>query len=118
MLSATSSKPRAPLFTLLGSKLGGHGPELGLILLCIAGALLNPDFLSVGNVMNVLTRTAFIGIIAIGMCFVIVTGGIDLSVGSMAALLAGVMVIVMNALAGKFSSPLPVIVIGIAITLV
>jgi ribose transport system permease protein len=118
MLSATSLNTRAPLVTLLGSKLGGYGPVLGLILLCIAGALLNPDFLSVGNIMNVLTRTAFIGIIAIGMCFVIVTGGIDLSVGSMAALLAGVMVIVMNALAGKISSPLLVIAIGIAVALV
>jgi ribose transport system permease protein len=118
MLSATSLNGRAPLVTLLGSKLGGYGPVLGLILLCIAGALLNPDFLSVGNIMNVLTRTAFIGIIAIGMCFVIVTGGIDLSVGSMAALLAGVMVIVMNALAGKISSPLLVIAIGIAVALV
>jgi ribose transport system permease protein len=118
MLSATSLNARAPLFTLLGSKLGGYGPVLGLILLCIAGALLNPDFLSVGNIMNVLTRTAFIGIIAIGMCFVIVTGGIDLSVGSMAALLAGVMVIVMNALAEKFGSPLLVIVIGITVALV
>jgi ribose transport system permease protein len=118
MLSATSLNTRAPLFTLLGSKLGGYGPVLGLILLCIAGALLNPDFLSVGNIMNVLTRTAFIGIIAIGMCFVIVTGGIDLSVGSMAALLAGVMVIVMNALAEKFGSPLLVIVIGITVALV
>jgi ribose transport system permease protein len=118
MLSATSLNTRAPLVTLLGSKLGGYGPVLGLILLCIAGALLNPDFLSVGNIMNVLTRTAFIGIIAIGMCFVIVTGGIDLSVGSMAALLAGVMVIIMNALAGKISSPLLVIAIGIAVALV
>jgi ribose transport system permease protein len=118
MLSATSLNTRAPLVTLLGSKLGGYGPVLGLILLCIAGALLNPDFLSLGNIMNVLTRTAFIGIIAIGMCFVIVTGGIDLSVGSMAALLAGVMVIIMNALAGKISSPLLVIAIGIAVALV
>jgi ribose transport system permease protein len=39
--------------------------------------------------MNVLTRTAFIGIIAVGMTFVIISGGIDLSVGSMAALIAG-----------------------------
>ena len=118
MLSATSLNARAPLLALLGSKLGGFGPLLGLILLCIAGALLNPDFLSLGNIMNVLTRTAFIGIIAIGMCFVIVTGGIDLSVGSMAALLAGVMVIVMNALAGKIGSPLLVIAIGITVALV
>ena len=61
------------------------GPVIGLMLLCIAGTLLNGDFATVDNAMNVLTRTAFIGIIAVGMCFVIVSGGIDLSVGSMAA---------------------------------
>ena len=48
--------------------------------------------------MNVLTRTAFIGIIAVGMCFVIISGGIDLSVGSMAALIAGSVILFMNAL--------------------
>ena len=49
--------------------------------------------------MNVLTRTAFIGIIAVGMCFVIISGGIDLSVGSMAALIAGCVILLMNAMA-------------------
>ena len=48
--------------------------------------------------MNVLTRTAFIGIIAVGMCFVIISGGIDLSVGSMAALIAGCVILLMNRL--------------------
>ena len=81
------------------SRLHGVGPVLGLVLLCIAGALLNPDFATQGNGMNVLTRTAFIGIIAVGMCFVIISGGIDLSVGSMAALIAGGVILLMNALA-------------------
>ena len=48
--------------------------------------------------MNVLTRTSFIGIIAVGMTFVIISGGIDLSVGSMAALIAGSMIWLMNGL--------------------
>lgn len=51
-----------------------------------------PDFATADNVPNVLTRTAFIGIIAVGMTFVIISGGIDLSVGSMAALIAGAMI--------------------------
>ena len=74
------------------------GPIVGLVLLCIAGTLLNSDFATVDNAMNVLTRTAFIGIIAVGMCFVIISGGIDLSVGSMAALIAGAVILLMNAL--------------------
>ena len=76
------------------------------MLLCIAGTLLNSDFATLDNAMNVLTRTAFIGIIAVGMCFVIISGGIDLSVGSMAALIAGCVILLMNALAaGVLGSP-------------
>src|SRR5258707_837664 len=59
------------------------GPLVGLILLCIVGTLLNRDFATLDNLMNVLTRTSFIGIIAVGMTFVIISGGIDLSVGSL-----------------------------------
>ena len=75
------------------------GPLVGLILLCIVGTLLNRDFATLDNMMNVLTRTSFIGIIAVGMTFVIISGGIDLSVGSMAALIAGSMIWLMNGLA-------------------
>ncbi|ATB41680.1 Ribose ABC transport system, permease protein RbsC [Cystobacter fuscus] len=97
--------------------LHGFGPLLGLIVLCIAGTALNGDFATLDNVMNVLTRTAFIGIIAVGMCFVIISGGIDLSVGSMAALIAGVMILLMNRLAPSLSSPTSVIALGIGFAL-
>ena len=83
------------------------------MLLCIAGTLLNSDFATLDNAMNVLTRTAFIGIIAVGMCFVIISGGIDLSVGSMAALIAGSVILLMNALGGRRSrSPLLAVCAG------
>ena len=61
------------------------GPLAALLLLTILGAFLNPSFLSWNNLSNVLTRSAFIGIISVGGTFVIVTGQIDLSVGAMAA---------------------------------
>ncbi|NUZ08003.1 ABC transporter permease [Piscinibacter koreensis] len=93
------------------------GPLIGLVVLCIAGALLNPGFATWDNAMNVLTRTAFIGIIAIGMCFVIIGGGIDLSVGSMAALIAGSVILAMNALAPVVASPVLVVVLGAAFAL-
>jgi ribose transport system permease protein len=97
----------------------GYGPVVALILLCIAGGLLNPDFATIDNMMNVLTRTAFIGIIAVGMTFVIVSGGIDLSVGSMAALIAGAMIMLMNAAAGTVQpvGPLATVLLGIALAL-
>ncbi|MEO8153645.1 MAG: ABC transporter permease [Rhizobacter sp.] len=93
-------------------RLQSMGPMLGLVLLCIAGTLLNSDFASIDNLMNLLTRTAFIGIIAVGMCFVIISGGIDLSVGSMAALIAGSVILFMNAVAGSLGSPVLVVALG------
>ncbi len=94
------------------------GPLLGLIALFVAGALLNDAFLSQTNLFNVLTRSAFIGIIAVGATFVIISGGLDLSVGSMAAFIAGVMIIVMNQAVGTFGAGVVTVLIGIAASLV
>jgi ribose transport system permease protein len=88
------------------------GPFLGLLVLVFAGAWLNENFASLDNAMNVMTRTAFIGIIAVGMCFVIISGGIDLSVGSMAALIAGVMILSMNTLLPLLGAPVAVVAVG------
>jgi ribose transport system permease protein len=85
------------------------GPLIALILLIILGLLLNPSFLSWNNLSNVLTRSAFIGIISVGGTFVIVTGQIDLSVGAMAAFIASLMIIVMNQFANA-GWPLPLAV--------
>ncbi|SMH33484.1 ABC transporter permease [Azospirillum agricola] len=104
-----AGKPKAPSRRFDPHR---YGPLIGLGLLLVVGTLLNPDFATWDNWMNVLTRTAFIGIIAIGMGFVIISGGIDLSVGSMAALIAGVMILAMNALAGSLGSPVLVVVVG------
>ncbi|RDI62640.1 ABC transporter permease [Microvirga subterranea] len=73
-------------------------PFIALIVLVIAGALINPDFLTASNLLNVVTRSAFIAIIAVGATFVIAGGGLDLSVGSMAALVAGIMILTLNGL--------------------
>jgi ribose transport system permease protein len=64
-------------------------PFASLIVLCIVIAVLEPKFLSTGNLAGVARQTAVITIIAMGMTMVMVSGGIDLSVGSMMAL-AGV----------------------------
>lgn len=88
------------------------GPLMALIALCILGFILNPAFISEGNISNILTRSAFIGIIAVGATFVITAGGIDLSVGAMAAVIAGVMIIVMNASIDIFGVGLITVLIG------
>jgi ribose transport system permease protein len=72
------------------------GPLLALVLLIILGASLNGNFLTIGNMANIVARASFIGIIAIGATFVITSGGLDLSVGSMAAFIAGMIIIIIN----------------------
>lgn len=94
------------------------GPVLALIALVILGASLNSNFLSYGNVTNVLARSAFIGIIAVGMTFVITGGGIDLSVGSMAAFVAGVMILVMNALIPSLGVGVPLVLAGMCVAMI
>lgn len=60
---------------------------LGLaVLLAICLSLLSPYFLTQNNIFNILDQSVVIGIVAVGMTFVILTGGIDLSVGSVAGL--------------------------------
>jgi ribose transport system permease protein len=89
----------------LASRLHGLGPLAGLVALCLIASFLNPEFATLDNALNVLTRTTFTGIIAVGMCFVIVGGGIDLSVGSMAALIAGCVILLMNTLGAQGMPP-------------
>src|SRR5262245_66684947 len=61
-------------------------PLVTLIVLCAATALLTPRFLSPLNLSNILVQSSIMAVIAMGMTFVIVGGGFDLSVGSTAAL--------------------------------
>jgi ribose transport system permease protein len=58
---------------------------------------MSDSFLGAENLFNVLTRSAIIGIIAIGATFVITAGGLDLSVGSLSALVAGLAIMALNA---------------------
>ncbi|SFP24655.1 ABC transporter permease [Tranquillimonas alkanivorans] len=94
------------------------GPLVALAVLVVIGILLNPNFLSYANITNVLARSAFIGIIAVGMTFVITAGGLDLSVGSMAAFIAGLMILVMNAALPFTGVSVLTILIGVATALV
>ena len=62
------------------------GTLAGLVGLGALLSILTPDFLTVSNLLNVLQQTSINAVIAIGMTFVILSGGIDLSVGSLVAL--------------------------------
>lgn len=66
--------------------LGSLGPLLALVVLSVVVTILNPNFISTNNLLNLLRQVSINALIAFGMSFVILTGGIDLSVGSTLAL--------------------------------
>lgn len=66
------------------------GPFIGLILIVIIISVMSPNFLTLNNLLNVLRQVSINALIAFGMTFVILTGGIDLSVGSILALTGAV----------------------------
>jgi ribose/xylose/arabinose/galactoside ABC-type transport system permease subunit len=71
-----------------------------MLIVCILAALRPDTFLTMDNFLNVLRRSSVYGIIAIGMTFVIVSGGIDLSVGSMLAVCGMIGAATMEAIGG------------------
>jgi ribose/xylose/arabinose/galactoside ABC-type transport system permease subunit len=68
-----------------GTLLQKFGLLLVIIILVVVMSFLKPVFLTSGNIINVLRQVSMNGIIAVGITFVILTGGIDLSVGSIVA---------------------------------
>jgi ribose transport system permease protein len=87
------------------------GTLAGLVGLCLLLWILTPHFLTVSNLLNVLEQTSINAVIAVGMTFVILSGGIDLSVGSVLAL-SGV---VMATLLQEGWAVLPAMAAGLAI---
>jgi ribose transport system permease protein len=79
------------------------GTLAGLLALCVLLWALTPHFLTVSNLLNVMEQTTINAVIAAGMTFVIVSAGIDLSVGSLVAV-AGVV------LAGALHANMPLAV--------
>ncbi len=73
------------------------GPLIAVFLLSIVLSILSERFLSLDNWMNILRQTSLNALISVGMLMVLLTGGIDLSVGSVAALTGCVMGVLMQA---------------------
>ncbi|MDQ0352370.1 ribose transport system permease protein [Alkalibacillus filiformis] len=70
----------------LGQVMQKLGPVLGLLAIVIVLSIMSPQFLSLDNLLTMLRQVTIIALLAFGMTFVILTGGIDLSVGSTLAL--------------------------------
>lgn len=114
-MSTTTASPtrtrRSPMRALAAWALE-NGALVGLILLCVGLFIATPAFLTVSNVINIGIQAAVVAILAFGMTFVIVTAGIDLSVGSVAAL--GAMVSAYSFTSLGLPGPLTVL-IGLAV---
>ena len=70
----------------MGASLKKMGPLFGLVLLSIGLSIASPNFLTPSNLFSVLRQVSYSGLIAFGMTFIILIGGIDLSVGAILAL--------------------------------
>ncbi|NLV91493.1 MAG: ABC transporter permease [Firmicutes bacterium] len=90
-----------------------YGALFALAVLFIISALASPYFLRTRNLLNILRQVSYTGIIGLGMTFVIISGGIDLSVGSMTALVGGVIILALNHFGGGVSAIVLAGIIGL-----
>lgn len=88
-------------------------PLIGLILFSAIVAVINPRFLSVANILNVFRQSSINAVIAIGMTFVILTGGIDLSVGSILAFCGAVSAAMLSSGINPVLSLLVALILGL-----
>ncbi|RED56561.1 ABC transporter permease [Cohnella lupini] len=87
MSAATETESKSPS---TGMRLGKvlwdqYSVIFAFVVLVALAAVLNEHFLDIGNITNVLRQVSIVGILSLGMTFVIILGGIDLSVGSVLA---------------------------------
>ncbi len=115
MTQVESDKSRVPK-TSKDWDLRAVAPFIALALLLVLGAITNPNFISIDNLLNVMTRAAFIAIIAVGATYVISSGCLDLSVGSMAAFVASMMILFINS--GVIADPVIMLIAAIMLALV
>jgi ribose transport system permease protein len=114
MKAITAARPRPPLAA--GDWLIGQMPLVALVVLCVVAALLSGRFVSGANINNILMQGAVLTVIAIGMTYVIVVGGFDLSVGSVVAF-SGCLGAMVMLEAGIFAGVAAGIAVGAAIGL-
>jgi inositol transport system permease protein len=103
--------------TFIRNTVRKYGIIIVLILMIVLLSIVQPAFLSATNIFNVLTQSCIFGIMALGMTFVIISKGIDLSVGSVLAL-AGVMAASFGQISGateKYFPNMPVLPVVVPI---
>ena len=96
----------------LTKTLGNYSFILIFAFILIAYLIINAGATTLNGVMNILRHSAVVGIMAFGMGLVIITGGIDLSVGSMLSLIGGLGVVAFNASNSVILTFLTVVLVG------
>jgi ribose transport system permease protein len=99
----------------LRSTLGTYAPVIALGIALIAAAVFTPEFYSATNLANVLRQAAILGIVAIGQTFVLLTAGIDLSVGGVMGMS---MIIAAQVSGGDNSALLPAVALALLVGIV
>ena len=125
MVSMSENETRSGWFTAERRRalIQEYGIFIAFLILAAILSVSNEFFLTPGNISNVLLQTSINGVLAVGMTFVILTGGIDLSVGSVVAL-AGIVsasFATTSSTAAIYGAPYPVsiaLVVGVAVGVV
>ncbi len=97
---------------------GKYTSLVSFLILFAISAVASPYFLKIRNLTNILRQSSYTGIIALGMTFVIIAGGIDLSVGSMTALVGGLIIVTLNAFGGGVGAIIIAIGVGIILGII
>ena len=108
---------KAKIVPLLKKLVLDHNYILSLVLLLLIGRIASDQFLSMASLINLLKSSVFIGIIALGMSLVIISGNIDLSVGSILGLTAAIGVVVFNSTYSIFITLLTTVSVGFVLGL-
>lgn len=85
-----------------------------LVVVCAATALMSDQFLTKYNIENLIRRTSLFGILSIGVAFVIITGGIDLSIGSVVCLVGVGLPLLLTSLKLPLVLSLAIVAVGVA----
>lgn len=115
--ASSSSSPAVPLGTRVTQLIGQFWAWLFLLALVVFFSLAAPGFFSLFNLQSIVANAAILLILAIGQTFVIITGGIDLSVGYLLGMVSVISVAVMTALTASLPVPLAVLIgvlVGVA----
>lgn len=89
-------KPRRKINFI--STVRNYGLLIGLVVIIIFVSIIEPDFFSVNNFLNILRQSSAIGLCALGMTYVMIAGGMDLSIGSTVSLTGVIAIMIMNSL--------------------